>query len=76
MKNKKLLLSVIIMCLILALCSGCAPKGGEEENGHEENGQEEVSKNGEVYIIYIRVRRSHTDPQYAGSGRVYHDPGR
>ena len=52
MKNKKLLLSVIIMCLILALCSGCAPKGGEEENGHEENGQEEVRRNGEVYIIY------------------------
>ena len=52
MKNKKLLLFVIIMCLILALCSGCAPKGGEEENGHEENGQEEVSRNGEVYIIY------------------------
>ena len=52
MKNKKLLLSVIIICLILAMCSGCAPKGGEEENGHEENGQEEVSRNGEVYIIY------------------------
>lgn len=56
MKKPKWLAVILVLCMILALFSGCATSGEPEEGGEgqeeQENQETQPEKNGEVYILF------------------------
>ncbi|MBP1555380.1 MAG: bifunctional metallophosphatase/5'-nucleotidase, partial [Oscillospiraceae bacterium] len=56
MKKPKWLAVILVLCMILALFSGCAASGEPEEGGEgqeeQENQETQPEKNGEVYILF------------------------